>query len=150
MFEEGSIIYFNPFYFEDGTFKPKYFLVLKGLEDKLVLASLPTSQDHIPSNKPKIHGCIDDSTINFNCYYFKAGKNVAHNDEEDKEFSFPKDTYVYGFRIALFNLNKFKSQLDNNVTVVTIKGKLYPSEFESLCNCLKHSTSVKRKLRALL
>lgn len=30
MFEEGSILYFNPFFFKDGSdSKPKYFLVIK-------------------------------------------------------------------------------------------------------------------------
>ena len=69
MFKEGNILYFNPFYFDNGnTPKPKYFLVLKEFDGQLVLASLPTSHDHIPSNMEKVHGCIDDSTINFNCY----------------------------------------------------------------------------------
>lgn len=150
MIEQGTIIYFNPFYFEDGTSKPKYFLVLKELDDMWLLASLPTSKDHIPSSMPKIHGCIDDSTINFNCYYFKAGQNIAHNDELNEEFSFPRDTYIYGFRITTFDLHKFETQIDNNETVVTRKGILYPSEFEALRKCLKQSTSVKRKLRMLL
>ena len=71
MFKEGNILYFEPFYFENGnTPKPKYFLVLKEVDNQLILASLPTSHDHIPSNMSKVHGCIDDSTINFNCYYF--------------------------------------------------------------------------------
>ena len=52
MFKEGNILYFNPFYFENGnTPKPKYFLVLKEVDGQLLLASLPTSHDHIPSNK---------------------------------------------------------------------------------------------------
>lgn len=68
-------MFFNPFYFENGNApKPKYFLVLKAVEGQVVLASLPTSHDHIPGNKEKVHGCIDDSTINFNCYYFQAKK----------------------------------------------------------------------------
>lgn len=150
MFEEGAILYFNPFYFEDGTYKPKYFLVLKRVEDKLVMASLPTSQDHVPEDKVKSHGCIDDRTINFNCYYFKGGRNIAHNDVSNQEFAFPKDTYVYGFRIAFFDLGLFGKQLANKETEVTVKGKLYQTEFDSLRDCLKHSVSVKRKFRHLL
>lgn len=90
MFEEGNILYFKPFYFENGdTPKPKYFLVLRNMEEELVLASLPTSHDHIPSNMQKRHGCIDDSTINFNCYYFKEGKNIAFNEVNICDFCFP-------------------------------------------------------------
>ena len=81
MFKEGNILYFNPFYFENGnTPKPKYFLVLKEVDGQLLLASLPTSHDHIPSNKERVHGCIDDSAINFNCYFFQAGRIVAYNE----------------------------------------------------------------------
>ena len=91
MFKEGNILYFEPFYFENGnTPKPKYFLVLKEVDNQLILASLPTSHDHIPSNMSKVHGCIDDSTINFNCYYFKAGKDIAFSDVAGETFSFPR------------------------------------------------------------
>lgn len=82
MFEEGNILYFNPFYFENGNKpKPKYFLILKSMEDNLIIASLPTSHDHVPNSMEKKHGCIDDYTINFNCYYFQEGKNVAFNEK---------------------------------------------------------------------
>lgn len=125
MFKEGNILYFSPFYFENGnTPKPKYFLVLKEIDGQLVLASLPTSHDHIPSNKEKVHGCIDDITINFNCYYFQAGKVVAYNEKDDTEFFFPRDTYVYGYRISFFDLNKFEGLIKGGICDVTCKGRM--------------------------
>lgn len=151
MFEEGSILYFNPFYFENGnTPKPKYFLVLKQLDGQLVLASLPTSHDHIPSTLPKEHGCIDDATINFNCYYFQANKVVAYDEAEGSDFFFPRDTFVYGYRIALFDVDLFLQQMASNCTVVSVKGKLSVSEYRKVVDCLKQSASVKRKLKRLL
>jgi hypothetical protein len=49
MIEERNLIYFDPFYFKNGnTAKPKYFVVLKQLGSKSVLASLPTRKDNIP------------------------------------------------------------------------------------------------------
>ena len=43
-FQQGAILYFDPFIFPDGgSPKPKYFLVLKHVDDTLLLASLPTS-----------------------------------------------------------------------------------------------------------
>lgn len=55
MFKEGNILYFNPFYFENGnTPKPKYFLVLKEVDGQLVLASLPTLHDHMNKFKSLI------------------------------------------------------------------------------------------------
>lgn len=42
MFEAGSILFFDPFYFENGNNpKPKYFLVIKELDGQVILASLP-------------------------------------------------------------------------------------------------------------
>ena len=151
MFEEGNILYFKPFHFENGNApKPKYFLVLRNMEEELVLASLPTSHDHIPSNMQKSHGCIDDNTINFNCYYFKEGKNIAYNENNSCDFCFPKDTYVYGYRIEIFDTEKFSEQIASSKTTVTFKGKLYIDEMEQLYKCLRNSSSVKRKFRRIL
>lgn len=151
MFEEGNILYFNPFYFENGnTPKPKYFLVLKNVDGNLVLASLPTSHDHIPGNVEKVHGCIDDATINFNCYYFQEGKNIAYNELENCDFSFPRDTYVYGYRISFFDLSKFEEQIASSETILTYKGKLYKEEMLDIMECLRNSSSVRRMFRKLL
>jgi hypothetical protein len=50
VFEEGNIIYFDPFYFKNGnTAKPKYFVVLKNFNKNSILASLPTRKDTIPN-----------------------------------------------------------------------------------------------------
>ncbi len=151
MFEEGNILYFNPFYFENGNPpKPKYFLVLRNMEGGIILASLPTSHDHIPSSMKKRHGCIDDSSINFNCYYFKEEKSIAYNEKDNCEFSFPRDTYVYGYRISLFDKEKFNEQIISSKTIVTYKGKLYTEEMKQLYECLRNSSSVKRLFRRLL
>lgn len=151
MFEEGNILYFNPFYFENGnTPKPKYFLVLRNIDGGVVLASLPTSHDHIPCNLDKKHGCIDDNKINFNCYYFECGRNIAYNERVGCDFYFPKDTYIYGYRIAFFDLGKFNRQIVDGNTNVEIKGKLYDGELTEVKKCLKNSSSVKRALRRLL
>ena len=151
MFKEGNILYFDPFFFDNGnTPKPKYFLVLKEVGGQLVLASLPTSHDHIPSNKEKVHGCIDDSTINFNCYYFQAGKVVAYNEIDETEFFFPRDTYVYGYRISFFDLVKFEVLINRGQSHVTYKGRMADDEYKQLKDCLKKSSSVKRAFRRLL
>lgn len=52
MFEEGSLLLFRPFIFKNGvTPKDKFFLVLgKDIQGGLLLASLPTSKDHVPSD----------------------------------------------------------------------------------------------------
>lgn len=149
LYEEGTILYFTPFIFEDGsTPKPKYLIVIRNLEEAMLLASLPTSKDHIPSKIEKKHGCIDMPEINFNCYYFQAGKIVTADGE--KSFAFPKDTYIYGFRLAIFDRNVFTVQESKHLTCIEIKGRLNASEFKNLIECLKNSVSVKRKFRRML
>lgn len=59
MYTPGNILYFTPFYFANGNqSKPKYFIVLASDGDNLVVVSLPTSQDRIPTFLDKKHGCI--------------------------------------------------------------------------------------------
>lgn len=61
MFEEGNLLLFRPFIFKNGaTPKDKFFLVLgKDIQGGLLLASLPTSKDHVPSDVEVKHGCLD-------------------------------------------------------------------------------------------
>ena len=69
MFQEGSIIYFTPFYFKNGnTAKPKYFVVLKNQDDQNLLASLPTRKDNIPVRNEIQNGCLELPDINLNCF----------------------------------------------------------------------------------
>ncbi|MGF1565418.1 MAG: hypothetical protein ACFCUH_08625 [Flavobacteriales bacterium] len=50
MFQEATIVYFDPFYFKNGNVaKPKYFIVLKRFNEQQLLASLPTRKDAIPN-----------------------------------------------------------------------------------------------------
>lgn len=150
-YPEGTILYFSPFIFPDGGApKPKYFLVLRQSGTHLVLASLPTSKDSVPSQISRQHGCIDLPTINFNCYCFLAGQEVASHPFTGMPFAFPRDTFVYGFRINLFNTAVFDRQVEEHQTKIEVMGCLHPDEYRNLIACLKHSSSVKRRFRQML
>ena len=145
-FQQGAILYFDPFIFPDGgSPKPKYFLVLKRMDDTLLLASLPTSKDHVPVFIEKRHGCIERSDISFNCYYFDLSVPICDNG-----FSFPVETYVYGFRLQNFNLNNLLLQELTDKTTIEECGTLTKSEYQALIHCLTHSPEVKRGYRKLL
>jgi len=95
VFTEGSLLYFDPFYFKSGnTAKPKYFLVLKVTADQAILATLPSSQDYVPAYQPIAHGCIELAEANFNCYIFISGQPVTTTG-----WAFPKNTFLYGQQI---------------------------------------------------
>lgn len=71
MFEEGNLLRFVPFLFKNGAVpKPKYFVVLKSLNGDMLLASLPTSKDHIPADMTMGRGCLDVPERRLNIFVF--------------------------------------------------------------------------------
>ncbi len=145
-FQQGAILYFDPFIFPDGgSPKPKYFLVLRRMDDAMLLASLPTSKDYIPEYIEKRHGCIERSDISFNCYYFDPSVVICDNG-----FSFPVETYVYGFRLQTFKLNDLLLQEVTDETKIEECGILTDGEYQALIRCLSNSPEVKRGYRKLL
>lgn len=147
LFEEGKVLYFDPYYFMDkvGGQKPKYYIVLKKLVDEVVLATLPTSKDFVPSTIEKVHGCMEHPEINFNCYYFAAGQAVCTNG-----FGFPVETYVYGYRLQTHRVADFAKLVIDGMTVITEKGQLTAEEYKAIIDCLRMSPAVKRVYRNAL
>lgn len=145
-FQQGAILYFDPFVFpDDGSPKPKYFLVLKHVDDTLLLASLPTSKDHVPEYIEKQHGCIERPDISFNCYYFDPSVVICGNG-----FSFPIETYVYGYRLQTFNLKDLLLQELTDETIIEECGILTEDEYQAIIKCLINSPEVKRGYRKQL
>lgn len=146
MFEEGYIIYFDPFYFKNGnTAKPKYFVVLKNYDDTNILASLPTSKDFVPQNIKVDNGCIERPSINFNCFVISNALEVT---ECGKKFNF--NTYIYGHQIDEYEVSMLREIYPLEDTDYVIWGKMKKGVFNALIACLKNSKSVKRKYRRLL
>lgn len=141
MFEEGNIVYFTPFYFPNGrsAAKPKYCIVLKGLGDKTIIASLPTRTDSIPNGIPK-SGCIELPQINLNSYVFATGTEITVCG---KYFDF--DTFVYGHQLDFYSVDLFKDIYRIEGTDYEIFGKLKPELYQQLLECLKNSKAVKKK-----
>ncbi|WLD24729.1 hypothetical protein NU10_04910 [Flavobacterium dauae] len=146
MFQEGTIIYFDPFYFKNGnTAKPKYFIVLKSDAGKQIIASLPTRKDSIPENETIKDGCIELPDINLNCFVISNSKIVT---ECGKHFDFT--THLYGHQIDDYDVKMMKEIYPNEGSDYIVWGKMRLKLFEELLNCLKYSKSVKRKYRNLL
>lgn len=120
-------------------------MVLKVKIGNNILASLTTKLDCVPGNITKHHGCIDDSEINFNCYCFEKSRVIT-----DTDWGFPKETYIYGYRLALFPLEDLNAKYKIEYVDFQMMGKLLEPEFQTLISCLRDSRSVKRKYRRLL
>lgn len=146
MFEPGNLLYFNPFIFPDGGDpKPKFFIVLGEIDETVLLASLPTSKDHIPSDIEVKSGCLEIPDRMVNAYIFMANEVVTDNG-----FFFEKNTFIYGQNIKTYNSVAFLGQSASGKVVIEKKGKLKDEVFTALKDCLKNSDSVRKRFKQYL
>ena len=146
MFEPRNILYFDPFYFKNGNkAKAKYFVVLKLIENRAVLASLPTSKDYIPAFQEIQDGCIEIPESNFNCFAIPAAAYVT-----ECEKSFPKKTFLYGHNIDEYDIKLMKELYPLENINFEIWGKMKQCLFDDLICCFRCSKTVKRKYKRIL
>lgn len=146
MFEEGTIIYFDPFYFKNGnTAKPKYFVVLKNQDQINVIASLPTRSDSIPTKNEIESGCLELPEIYLNCFVISATQEVT-----DCGKSFDFKTHIYGHQLDIYEVEFLKEIYPIENTDYEIWGKMRNDLFMELLNCLRNSRAVKRKFKKIL
>jgi hypothetical protein len=147
MYTPGTILYFTPFYFPDGGgSKNKYFLVLAAGKDDLLVASLPTSKDHIPGSIKKRHGCINDDAARVSCYFFEAGRVISTCGT----FNFERDTFVYGEQITFADKGAMQDFYRKEGKDYRVVCRLSNTEFQSVKDCLKSSGVVRNKFKKVL
>jgi hypothetical protein len=146
MLEVRNILYFDPFYFKNGNkAKAKYFLVLKIIENKAVITSLPSSKDFIPAFQEKEDGCIEIPTSNFNCFAIPTTTCVTECDKH-----FERKTFLYGANIDEYEIKMLKDVYPLENVDYIVWGKMKQCLFDDLLCCFRNSTSVKRKYKRLL
>jgi hypothetical protein len=146
MFEPRNILYFDPFYFKNGNNpKAKYFVVLKTIDNKAILASLPTSHDHIPEYSTQKFGCIELPDANFNCFALSPTTCVTECDK-----CFPRKTFMYGQNIDEYNINDMRELYPLENINYSVWGKMKQCLYEDLILCFRNSKSIKRKYKRLL
>lgn len=146
MYKEGNILYFTPFYFKNGnTAKPKYFVVLKNIDNDLLLASLPSSKDFVPSEYENQRGCIEVPGANFNCFVIDSAEPVTVCNK-----CFPRTTYIYGFQLDTYQLTDMSTNYVHDGIDYNIFGEMKPAIFRSLLHCLKNSRVVPKKYLKIL
>lgn len=150
MFEKGNLLLFRPFVFKNGAVpKDKFFLVLENTEGSMLLASLPTSKDHVPSDVEVKHGCIDLSERFVNVFVFLSGEEILCKSNGDR-FSFSKNTFVYGANLDMYQVSQFELQERLSQTQIELVGRIDAELFEELVDCLAGSKMVKNKYRRML
>jgi hypothetical protein len=146
MFTEGVILYFDPFYFKSGhTSKPKYFIVIKIIEDNVILASLPSSKDYVPAYQTITHGCIELHEASFNCYVFMGGEAVTVNG-----WAFPLNTFLYGQQLDEYDMKNLQDIYPVKGLDYEVIGQLTDLEFDKVKHCFRTSAAVKRRYKRLL
>lgn len=141
MFQEGELLRFSPFIFKNGSQpKPKYFIVLGYIDNNVMMASLPTSQDHVPADVVVERGCVDIRERGVNAYVFNPADLVTPT------FRFPLPTFVYGEQVDEYE----QTYLDSMNSVIEHLGVLDSQIFSDLKECLKRAVLIRRKYKALL
>ena len=141
MYQTGELIKFSPFVFKNGNQpKSKYCIVLGQINDKVLLASLPTSKDHVPSDVMIEHGCVDVPERGVNAFVFSP------NDQVTSSFRFPRPTFVYGEQVDEYE----QKYLDEMGSTVEQLGQIDSLMFHTIKDCLKKARLLRRKYRQLL
>lgn len=145
MFDTGNVVYCKDFQFNNGNdSKDKYFIILKRVEDKIIIGSLPTRKNKIPSFIDVEHGCINKDDHCFNCYLFQANKSICNTG-----FCFDLPTFIYGDEIDTYPVDIIESNYVEGQTYA-IQGKLHDVEYKSIIECILKSNSVKKKIQRAL
>lgn len=145
MYEPGNLYYFKPFYFSDGSSKPKYFLTLYADSHSVIIASLPSSVDHVPAHIEKKHGCLNDLQSDFNAYYCAPDISITLNG-----WCFPTHTYLYGLWVNLFDLKDLEANYQVEGVDYEFIGRLTKFEFLAIKKCFLSARTIKNKVKKLL
>jgi hypothetical protein len=145
MYIPGNIFYFKPFYFPEGGSKPKYFITLYNNGDSVIVAALPSSQDYVPAQVEKKHGCLNYPEGDFNAYYFSPQLPITTDG-----WSFPVHTFIYGNWIKSLDLGILEATYQVEGVDYEIIGRLTPNEYDSIVQCLLTARTLRNKVRRLL
>ena len=141
MYEAGDLLKFSPFEFKNGNQpKPKYFIVLGYIDKKVMMATLPTSKDHVPADAMVERGCVDIKERGVNAYVFSS------NDKVTATFSFPRQKFEYGEQVDEYE-TKYLDEMDSSMEYL---GKIESQIFHDLKDCIKKAQMLRRKYRSLL
>jgi hypothetical protein len=145
VFLPGQILYFNSFQFKNGdTPKPKYFIVLARVKEAVIVASLPTRTNLVPSFVKTDHGCINIDERCYNSYLFEKHRVVG-----EKGFAFDMPTFIYGDQVEDYEQALFESNYMEGIDYV-ILDILVKKEFDAIIHCFRNSNSVRFKIKKMI
>ena len=145
LFLPGQIIYFTSFQFKNGnTPKSKFFIVLANVNNKVIVASLPTRTNTVPSFVTVAHGCMNIDERCYNAFLFEKNRIIG-----EKGFFFDMTTFIYGDQVEDYDVELLDSNYIEGIDY-SILDTLRKEEFEAIISCFKNSDSVKFKIKKRL
>ena len=152
MFEAGNLLFFKPFIFKNGALPKNKFMVVLGQDanGNTLLASLPTSKDHVPGDIEVKGGCIDLPDRQVNVFVFPAGENITIAQAGTVPFAFGVNTFIYGSDLDTYPVTTFHQQMAVHLSDVELIGRIAEDYFVALKECLKNSNMVKNKYKRIL
>ena len=105
-----------------------------------MMANLPTSKDHVPSDVMVERGCVDIPERGVNAFVLNP------NDQVTSSFRFPRPTFVYGEQVDEYE----QKYLDEMGSTVEQLGQIDPALFQAIKDCVKKARLLRRKYRQLL
>ena len=152
MFKAGNLLFFKPFIFKNGALPKNKFMVVLGQDalGNMLLASLPTSKDHVPADVNVKSGCIELPDRMVNVFVFTADEHITEAQNGTLPFSFDVNTFIYGSDLDTYPIVTFQEQIACKFAEVEYIGKLSDSHFIALKECLKNSKMVKNKYKRIL
>ncbi len=115
------------------------------MDGQAILASLPSSQVHLPAAQPLEHGCIEQPENGINCYIIEPDRPITQNG-----WSFPLLTILYGHWLDDYAIHQLSARYSIEGVDYEIVGDLLPEELEHILDCFRNSSVVKRKYKRWL
>lgn len=152
MFETGNLLFFKPFLFKNGASPKNKFMVVLGQDvlGNMLLASLPTSKDHVPGDMEVKGGCIELPDRQINVFVFPADEHITEAQHGNVPFSFDVNTFIYGSDLDTYPITTFHQQIASKLVEVEFVGKISESQFTALKECLKNTKMVKNRYKRIL
>jgi hypothetical protein len=117
---------------------------LANLEKKIIIASLPTRTNSVPSFVTINHGCINIDERCYNAYLFEKDRIIGQ-----KGFSFDMTTFLYGDQVEDYDVTFLETNYIEGIDY-SIQDVLLEKELKAIIACFKNSDSVKFKIKKRL
>lgn len=106
----------------------------------MLLATLPTSKNHVPTKLDKEFGCVEVSEACINCFIIPANLKITTCGK-----CFDLRTHIYGYQLDTYEVSDLETLYQFEKVNYEVFGEMDPAIFSQLIDCLKNSKSVKYK-----